>query len=89
MAVTLSGAANSADKTGIPECDKYFAMVEACAAKMSKEDQAAAQFSVNRLRTMMPIANSAQGRAELEQRCTTSIKQARESDKSGCSGQKG
>jgi hypothetical protein len=81
-----SAAQQSAKPTGIAECDKYFAMVDACVAskRMSKEDQQAAEFNVSRLRAMLPIANTAQGRATLVDRCTSSIETGRKNDKTGC-----
>jgi len=80
-----TGSASAAD-AGIPECEKYFTMVEACIAakKMSPEDQTAAQSTVDRLRAMSPIARSPQGRAELVKRCAASLETAQQSDKYGC-----
>jgi hypothetical protein len=79
-------ASPKAEPSGIPECDKYFAMADACIAtkKMSKEDQQATEFNVNRLRTMLPIARAPQGRATLVERCTKSIELAQKDDKYGC-----
>jgi hypothetical protein len=72
--------------TGIAECDTYFEMVDACVAtkKMTKEEQQAAEFSVSRLRTMVPIARSPQGRATLVDRCRQSLEAARKNDKHSC-----
>ena len=78
--------AQKQEKTGIPECDNYFAMVDACVAtnKMTAEEKKAAQFNVDRLRTMLPIAKAAQGRATLADRCTKSIELGQKDDKYGC-----
>ena len=76
----------AAKSSGIPECDKYFSMADACIAtkKMSKEDQAATELNVSRLRAMLPIAAAPQGRATLVDRCTASLKSAQKDDKYGC-----
>jgi hypothetical protein len=89
-AASLAGGLNAelaiATETGIPECDKYFTMVEACMAtrKMSTDDQRAAQVTVDQLRTMLPLARAPQGRAELVKRCTASLEAAHKDDKYGC-----
>ena len=82
----LSTGSAIAAETGIPECDEYFTQVEACIAqkKMSAEDQQAAQSSVDRLRAMLPIARSPQGRAELMKRCASSLETVQKSDTYGC-----
>jgi hypothetical protein len=79
-------AAQKSEPTGIAECDKYFTMVDACIAtkKMSKEDQQAAEFSVSRLRQMLPIARAPQGRATLVDRCAKSLQLAQKDDKYSC-----
>lgn len=82
--LSQSASQKSGQGTGIPECDTYFAMVEACMPKMSQEDQRAAESNVDRLRTMLPIAASPQGRATLAQRCTASIEQEQQHDKYRC-----
>ncbi len=81
-----SPAAQKSEPTGIAECDKYFMMVDACIAtkKMSKEDQQAAEFSVSRLRQMLPLARAPQGRATLVDRCAKSLELARKDDKYSC-----
>lgn len=72
--------------TGIPECDKYFAVVDACFASktLSKEDQKAAEANVSRLRLMLPIAKAPQGRATLVERCTASLASAQKDGKYAC-----
>ncbi|HLA73592.1 MAG TPA: hypothetical protein VK624_18950 [Steroidobacteraceae bacterium] len=82
----LSSGSAIAAETGIPECDKYFTMVEQCIAqkKMSPEDQQTSQAAVDRLRAMAPIARSPQGRAELMKRCAASLETEQKSDKYGC-----
>ena len=72
--------------TGIPECDKYFAVVEACIATktLSKDDQKAAELNVSRLRAMLPIAKAPQGRATLVERCTASLEAAQKDGKYAC-----
>lgn len=82
----LSTGSAIAAETGIPECDKYFTMVETCIAqkKMSPEDQTTARATVDRLRTMLPIARSPQGRAELMKRCAATLETEQKSDKYGC-----
>jgi hypothetical protein len=72
--------------TGIPECDTYFAKVDACIAtkKMTTEEQQATEFTVNRLRAMVPIARSAEGKKTLVDRCTQSLELAQKDDKYGC-----
>ena len=72
--------------TGIPECDKYFAAVDACLASktLSKEDQQAVELNVSRLRTMLPIAKAPQGRDTLVERCTESLESARKDGKYAC-----
>ena len=72
--------------TGIPECDKYFAAVDACIASktLSREDQTAAELNVSRLRTMLPIAKAPQGRDTLVERCTASLELAQKDGKYAC-----
>ncbi len=81
-----AGAAKKQEKTGIAECDKYFSMVDACLAtnKMSADEKKAAQANVDRLRLMVPIAKSPEGRATLVDRCTKSIELGQKDDKYGC-----
>jgi len=88
---TAQGPAATSAASGIPECDKYFTMVEACIAtkKMSPEDQKATQFTVDRLRTMAPIARAPEGRAELMKRCVASLQAEQKDDKYGCYRSKG
>jgi hypothetical protein len=79
-------AAEKSDATGIPECDKYFAAVNACIASktLSKEDQQAAELNVNRLRTMLPMAKAPQGRDTLVKRCTASLESAQKDGRYAC-----
>jgi len=81
-----ASTAQKSEATGIAECDKYFAMVSSCVAtrKMSTEEQQTAELNVTRLRAMLPIAASSQGRATLAQRCTASIEIGQKNDKYGC-----
>ena len=79
-------AATQKGEIGVPECDKYFALVDACVAsgRMSTEDKKAAQFSVDRLRAMLPLARAPQGKATLGDRCAKTLDLAQKDDKYGC-----
>lgn len=81
-----AGTTPKQEKTDIPECDRYFAMVDACVAtnKMTADEKKAAQSNVDRLRMMLPIAKAEQGRATLVERCTKSIEAGQKDDKYGC-----
>lgn len=81
-----ASASQKSEATGIPECDKYFALVDACVAtkKMTKEDQQAAELNVSRLRAMLPIARAPQGRTTLVDRCTMSLETAQKEDQYDC-----
>jgi hypothetical protein len=72
--------------TGIPECDKYFAAVDACVSSktLSKEDQQSVELNVNRLRLMLPMAKAPEGRATLVTRCTASLDLAVKENKYAC-----
>jgi hypothetical protein len=80
-------AATQKGEIGIPECDRYFALVDACvtSGKMSSEDKKAAQFSVDRLKAMQPLARAPQGKATLGDRCAKTLDLAQKDDKYGCS----
>ena len=79
-------SAQKAQPTGIPECDKYFALADACVVsnKMTPEEKKTTQANVDRLRAMAPLVNAAQGRATLVERCVKSLELAQKDDKYGC-----
>lgn len=83
---SAQASAQKPASSGVPECDKYFALADACIAanKMTPDEKKATQANVDRLRAMAPLVNAAQGRATLVERCVKSLELAQKDDKYGC-----
>ena len=83
----------SQDKSGIPECDKYEAIVTACLPKMCMAERAVAELDLELHRQILPTLLQLKGRPAAVQACVEKIDEAIQEDEFGCysslSGNKG
>jgi len=71
-------------KTGIPECDKYAAMVRACLPKMCEEERMLREMELGFALEMIPRAVELQGRQKAAQSCARDITEEIKKDEYGC-----
>ena len=91
MALVVSSAATlvarqsgAKPQTGIPECDKYAAMVTACLPKMCEEERALMEMQLGFALEMLPKQVGLKGRQAAAQSCTRDISEAIKNDDYGC-----
>jgi len=84
--VTISAADQAAKppSTGIPECDKYAAMVTACLPKMCEEERMLVELELGFALEMIPKQVELKGRQAAAQTCARDITEAIEKDEYGC-----
>lgn len=71
-------------KTGIPECDKYAAMVRECLPKMCEEERTLMEMQLGFALEMIPKQVELRGRQAAAQSCTRDISEAIQKDEYGC-----
>jgi hypothetical protein len=70
--------------TGIPECDKYAAMVTACLPKMCEDERMLKEMELGFALEMIPKQVELKGRHAAAQSCARDISEAIQSDEYGC-----
>ncbi|MGB2716149.1 MAG: hypothetical protein WBC51_18350 [Vicinamibacterales bacterium] len=70
--------------TGIPECDKYAAMVTACLPTMCEEERMLMEMELGFALEMIPKQVELKGRQAAAQSCTRDISEAIKNDEYGC-----
>jgi hypothetical protein len=74
---------------GIPECDKYEAMVAACLPKMCEAERIVAELDLELHRQILPAVIQHKGRAAAVQACVEKTNEAVAEDAFGCYATKG
>jgi hypothetical protein len=85
---TSATGSRTVTRTGIPECDKYAAMVRACLPKMCEEERMLRDMELGFALEMIPKQVELKGRQEAAQTCARDIAKAIENDEYGCYGSK-
>jgi hypothetical protein len=78
------GDAASQGKSGIPECDKYEAMVTACLPKMCEVERELAELELSLHREVQARQIELQGRQASAESCARQIREAIQDDEYGC-----
>lgn len=71
-------------RTGIPECDKYAAMVTACLPKMCEEERLLREMQLGFALEMIPKGVELNGRQQAAQACARDIAEEIKNDEYGC-----
>lgn len=78
-----AGSEQPSPSTGIPECDRYVAMIEQCLPQMPNEDRVAARFAVDQIRALVPTMAQRDGDAMARQ-CAENVESALRTNTYGC-----
>ncbi len=83
-AVAARQSAVKPKSTGIPECDKYAAMVTACLPKMCEVDRIVVELALGMDQELLPTVVKLKGRQEAARQCAEQIDEAIKDDLYGC-----